>query len=294
MENTRYDYSPIITRKPFKLPHQARIAVWIIPNIEYFDIGLPLPKTVVSESTVPDAKNYGVRDYGIRIGLWRLMEVLDKHNIRATVALNSAVCDHYPIVIEEGKKRGWEFMGHGITNSTHLTGLSKAEERKVIASTLNTISKAVGERPRGWLGPGLSETFNTPDILAEEGVKYLCDWCSDDQPFPMKVKKGSLISIPYSQDLNDIPLFIHQHFTPEQFYQIVKNQFDTLYQEGIHQARIMAIALHPFVIGVPFRIGWLDKALEYIKSHQDVWYPTGWEIASWYYENYMGMERRQK
>lgn len=292
MENTRYDYSPIITRKPFKLPRQAKVAVWVVPNIEYFDIGLPLPSTMVSKAIVPDVKNYAARDYGTRIGIWRLMEVLDKHSIKATVALNSGVCDHYPIIIEEGKKRGWEFMGHGTTNSMHLNGLTKAEERQVITSTLDTIAQTAGERPRGWLSPGLSETFNSPDILAEEGIRYLCDWCNDDQPYPMKVKKGSLISIPYSLDINDIPIFIEQHLAPNQFYEIVKDQFDTLYQEGANQARIMAIALHPFIIGVPFRIGWLDKALQYIKSHKNVWFATGWEIANWYYENYVGTERR--
>lgn len=149
-------------------------------------------------------------------------------------------------------------------------------------------------RPRGWLSPELMETFNTPDILAEEGIKYLCDWCNDDQPFPMKVKRGSLISIPYSLDINDIPVFIDQHLTPRQFYEIIKDQFDTLYQEGINQARIMGIGLHPFLIGAPFRIGWLDKALQHIKSHKDVWFATGWEIANWYYENYMDIEMRQK
>jgi len=291
MENTRYDYSPIIARKPFKLPNQAKVAVWVIPNIEYFDIGLPLPSTMVSKQIAPDVKNYAARDYGTRIGIWRLMEVLDKHSIKATVALNSGVCDHHPVIIEEGKKRGWEFMGHSVTNSMHLHGLTRSEERQVITSTLDTIAQAVGERPRGWLSPGLSETFNSPDILAEEGVKYLCDWCNDDQPYPMRVKKGSLISIPYSIDINDIGIFIEHHLTPNQFYEIVKDQFDTLYQEGSNQARIMAIALHPFIIGAPFRIGWLDKALQYIKSHNDVWFATGWEIAGWYYDNYMGAER---
>ncbi len=293
MENTRYNYSPIITRKPFKLPREAKVAVWVIPNIEHFDIGLPGFAAGTGPGIVPDVRNYAVRDYGNRIGIWRIMDVLDKHNIKATVALNSAVCEHYPVIIEEGKKRGWEFMGHGITNSITLAGLSEAEERQVITSTLDTIAQAVGNRPMGWLGPGLTETFNTPDILAEEGIRYLCDWCNDDQPYPMKVSKGSLISIPYSHDINDIPVFINQHLTPEQFYEIIKDQFDTLYQEGVSQARIMAIALHPFLIGAPFRIGWLDKALQYIKSHKDVWFATGWEIANWYYDNYTGTERGQ-
>jgi allantoinase len=288
MENTRYNYSPIITRKPFKLPNQARVAVWVGINIEYFDIGLTC-FGVVSAMTAapPNVLDYAVRDYGNRIGVWRLMEVLDKQNIRGSVLLNSEACGHYPIIIHEGKKRGWEYLGHGTTNSVLLSGLSETEEKQIITTALDVITKAVGKRPLGWLSPALQETFNTPDILAENGVKYLCDWCCDDQPFPMKVKKGSLISVPYSLDLNDISAYIIQHLSPQQFYEMIKDQFDTLYQEGAKQARVMCITTHPFLIGMPYRIGWLDKALEYIKSHKDVWFTTSGEIASWYYENYM-------
>lgn len=289
MENTRYDYSPLITRKPFKLPNQAKVALWVGINIECFDIGITCFGGVPAMATVPpNVYDYAVRDYGNRIGIWRLMEVLDKHDIRGSVLLNSEVCGHYPIIVQEGKKRGWEFLGHGITNSVLLTGLSEVEERQIITTTLDVITKAVGQRPLGWLGPALQESFNTPDILAENGVKYLCDWCCDDQPFPMKVKGGSLVSVPYSVDLNDIPAFITRKLTPRQFCEMIKDQFDTLYREGTDQARIMCIALHPFLIGMPYRIGWLDKALEYIKDHKDVWLTTSGEIASWYYENYMG------
>ncbi len=294
MDNIRYDYSPIISRRPFKLPNQARVAVWVVINIEYYDIGLSSFTAAPNTGIVPDVRNYATRDYGHRIGIWRIMEVLDKHNVRATVALNSDVCNRYPIIIEEGKRRGWEFMGHGITNSLLLANLSEADERQVITSSLDVIAQAVGQRPVGWLSPALTETFNTPDILAEEGIKYLCDWCNDDQPYQMKVKNGSLISIPYSQDINDIPIFVTQHMTPREFYEIIKDQFDTLYQEGSDQARVMAIALHPFLVGVPFRIGWLDKALKYIKENSDVWFATGWEIASWYYDNYLNVGRTQQ
>ncbi len=292
MENTRYDFSPLVTRKPFKLPNQARVALWVGINIEYFDIGLTnFGGVSVMAKKPPNVFDYAIRDYGNRIGIWRLMELLDKYNIKGSVLLNSDVCNHYPIIIEEGKKRGWEFLGHGTSNSILLSSLNDAEERQNITTTLDVITKAVGQRPLGWLGPALQETFNTPDILAEEGVKYLCDWCCDDQPFPMKVKKGNLISIPYSTDLNDIPAFVNHHLTPEQFYEMIKDQFDTFYQEGVNQARVMCIAVHPFLVGLPFRIGWLDKALKYITSHDDVWLATSGEIAKWYYENYMGIKQ---
>jgi peptidoglycan/xylan/chitin deacetylase (PgdA/CDA1 family) len=291
MENRRYDFSPIVTREPFKLPNQARVALWVGINVEYFDIeATEFGGVGAFKVSPPNVHEYAPRDYGNRIGIWRLMALLDKHNIRGSVLLNSDICTHYPVIVEECKKRGWEFLGHGTSNTVLLAGMDEAEERQVIKTALDVITKASGERPMGWLGPALQETFNTPDILAEEGIKYLCDWVCDDQPFPMKVKNGTLISIPYSVDLNDIPAFIIQHLTPEQFHDMIRDQFDTLYKEGADQARVMCIALHPFLIGQPYRIVWLDRALQYIKGHKDVWFATGREIATWYYENYMGIK----
>ncbi|MFC2040108.1 polysaccharide deacetylase family protein [Chloroflexota bacterium] len=282
MENTRYDYSPITNRKPFILPNKAKVAFYLAVNIEHFDIG-----TNFGIGTPPNVYEYAPKDYGNRVGIWRLMEVLDKHNIKASVTLNSDVCDRYPIIIEEAKKRDWEFLGHGISNSfSHLNAKSEAEERQIISTTLDVIAKATGKRPKGWLGPALQETFDTPDILAEYGVNYVCDWCCDDQPFPMKVKSGNLISMPYTLDLNDIGALVRRAMTPQEFYDMVKGQFDTLYREGTEQARVMCVSVHPFLIGLPYRIDCLDRALQYIKSHNDVWLATSGEIANWYYENY--------
>jgi len=291
MEKTRYEYSPIITRKPFQLPDKARVALWIGVNIEHFDIGSSDFGGAGSFAiSPPNVFDYAARDYGNRVGIWRLMELLDRYDIKASVLLNSDLCEHYPIIIEEGKKRKWEFLGHGTNNSVLLGGMSEGDERLLISKALDTVTKAVGERPLGWLSPALQETFNTPDILAEAGVKYLCDWCCDDQPFRMNVKKGTLISIPYTTDLNDIPAFVYHHRTPQQFSQMIKDQFDTLYQEGASQARVMCIALHPFLIGQAHRIGCLEKALQYIKSYRDVWFTTSREIAGWYYANYLCMK----
>jgi allantoinase len=291
MANTRYEYSPIITRKPFKLPGNNRVALWIVVNVEYFDIGSSDFAGAGSfHVEPPNVFDYGARDYGNRVGIWRIMEMLDKYQIRASVALNAELCEHYPIIVEEGKKRGWEFLGHGLSNSVVLGGKTEEEETQIVSSTLEMIGKAVGETPVGWLGPALQETFSTPDILAELGIKYLCDWCCDDQPFRMNVKKGTLISVPYTLDLNDIPAFVYHHHTPEEFCRMIQDQFDTFYREGLRQARVMCIALHPFLIGHAYRIGWLEKALQHIKAYEDVWFATGREIAAWYYEEYMGMK----
>lgn len=284
MDNSRYGYLPIIKRKKLKWPHGARIALWVCPNIECFHIDKPIPLTPGSQ--LPDIQGYSLRDYGARIGVFRLMDVLDKYGIRASVMLNSDVCERYPAIIDEGKKRGWEWLGHGVTNNLRMSDYPLDEEHEIIRQVKATITAAAGTAPKGWLGPGLVETFHTPDHLAAEGFEYLCDWGSDDQPIPMRVRSGRMIAVPYQQGINDISTLLHFHHTPEQYCRMVCDQFDTLYGEGAASGRVMALPLHPFVIGLPFRIKYLDRALEYICSHEGVWRATGWEIAQWYYQHY--------
>ncbi len=284
MENRRYDYSPIINRKKIQWPNGARIALWVCPNVEYFHIDKVIPGTPGSH--LPDIQGYTLRDYGSRVGVFRLMDVLDKYGIRGSVLLNADVCERHPAIIEEGKKREWEWLGHGLTNNMRMSDCPQEEERKIIRQVKETITAAVGSAPKGWLGPGLVETFHTPDHLAAEGFEYLCDWGCDDQPIPMRVRSGRMILVPYQQGINDIGTLLHFHHTPEQYFRMVSDQFDTLYREGAESGRVMAIPLHPFVIGLPFRIKYLDKALEYICSHKGVWRATGWEIADWYYRHY--------
>src|SRR5262245_39303767 len=188
----RYEDSFIFERKPYTWPGNKTLAIWIAPNVEVWNYDSPVGVGVSPNSgnTVPDVINYGWREYGLRVGLWRCADVFDAAGVKATAALNSLVCEHYPKAVNEMKKRGWEFMGHGTTNSESLAGLNPEREREVIRSVLNTIEQATGRKPRGWLGSGLVETYNTLDILAEEGVIYCGDWNTDDQPYPMKVKTG--------------------------------------------------------------------------------------------------------
>ena len=169
-EHARFDYSPIVDRKPWRLPNGARVAVWVIPNIEHFLFDRPSTSvTAATVGLVPDVLNYSWRDYGVRAGIWRLMDVMAKHDVKGTVALNSDVCERYPQIIAAGRKLDWEWMGHGENNSSLLTKLGEDEERTIIARVLGTIAQACGARPRGWLGPALSETDNTPDLLADDG-----------------------------------------------------------------------------------------------------------------------------
>ena len=282
MQHDRYEYSPIVDRKPLKLPNNARVAVWVIPNIEHFLFNKPSTSlTPITVQLVPDVLNYGWRDYGVRVGIWRMMEIMAKHGVRATVALNADVCDHYPRIIEEGIKLNWEWMGHGSNNSTLLNMQPEQEERKIIHDLLAKITDAIGRRPKGWLGPALTESFNTLDLLAEEGIEYVGDWCNDDQPYRMRVKKGLMYSIPYSLEINDIPAFLELKRTAEEFYRMIMDQFEVLHEEGAHNAKVMAICLHPFIIGHPFRAKWLDRALAQITSTSDAWVTTGTEIIEW-------------
>ena len=282
--NPRYDYLPIVGRKKIKWPNDAPVALWVGPNIEYFHFDNPIRGS--GSARVPDIPGYTLRDYGSRAGVFRIMDVLDRHAIRASVLLNAEVCDHHPAIIEEGVKRNWEWLGHGLTNSAAMNDYPLEEERKVIRQVKEKIAAATGKAPKGWLGPGLQETFDTPDHLAAEGFEYVCDWGCDEQPVPMRVKTGRMIVVPYELGINDIRVIVRENHTPEQYYRMVCDQFDTLYREGATSGRVLALPLHPFVIGLPFRIGYLAKALDYICSHEGVWKATSGEIADWYYQHY--------
>jgi peptidoglycan/xylan/chitin deacetylase (PgdA/CDA1 family) len=271
-----FPYRAIVDHPPFAWPNGANVAVWVIPNIEHFhwEIG----------QHVPDVRNHSRRDYGNRVGIWRLMEVMAKNGVRGTVALNGEVGTYYPRIMEECARLGWELMGHGLTNSVMLTGMSRAKESAVIAQTREII-EGLGQKMRGWLGPGLTETFDTLDLLREHGVEYVCDWVNDDLPYRMN---NGLYGIPYSIELNDMPLFNAPSIDIQDFHRRICESFDVLYAEGEKAPRVMAIALHPFLIGVPHRIRYLDRALKYIASHQKVWFATGHEII----EAYRKQEKR--
>jgi peptidoglycan/xylan/chitin deacetylase (PgdA/CDA1 family) len=290
MKPSRYGpfpYSPITERPRYVLPGGARVAVWVIPNVEFFGLDDPMPgnqnERIPREAAkIPMVRNWAQREYGNRVGVWRVMEVLDRHGIRGTVALNSDICDYQPQIIEAAMKRGWEMMGHNQTNAIRLNEMPPDEEARSIRETLDRIERATGKRPEGWLSSGLSETWNTLDHLIDAGVRYVADWTCDDQPFLMDVGGRRLVSIPYSFELNDAPMFYYSKVSTDEFEQMIKRQFDVLYREGAESGRVMAICLHPFIIGVAHRIGALDRALGHIRAHSDVWFATGHEIVHHY------------
>ncbi len=287
-EHDRYAYSAIVDRPPLRWPKGARVALWVIPNIEHFLFDRP--STRMSSATaqlVPDVLNYSWRDYGPRVGIWRMMEVMERYGVRGTVALNADVCARYPRIIEAGNALGWEWMGHGANNSILLNQQSEDEERTLLRGVVETIHKGTGKRPRGWLSPALSETLHTLDLLAECGIGYVGNWVNDEQPYPMRVKSGSMISLPYSIELNDIPAFLEMKRTGEEFSRMIRDQFDGLYEDGARSGRVMAIALHPFLTGHPHRCKYFAEALAHITARQEVWLATGSEIVDWYRQTYL-------
>lgn len=289
-QTRHYDYVPIIDRDPLVLPDKARVAVVPYINIEHFPADIPgtaiIPGT---QQFNPDPLNYGWRDYGNRVGLWRMMELMDKCGMRATVCLNSEVIREYSRIIEEGKKRNWAWIGHGINNApaNFLSGIDEDKEREIIKDVLDTMEQAIGRKTRGWLSPFLTHTDNTPNILAEMGVEYLCDYTADDHPFPLNTKTNSLIAVPYTVELNDIPAFQSVGVSSAAFGDMIIDQFDVLYEEGATNARIMPICLHTFWVGQPNKFKHLKRAFEYICSHENIWLTTADGVNEWYREKYL-------
>ena len=279
-----FPYSPITRRPRLEWPGGARVALWVIPNIEFFSLSENIPAGAGGSGVKPpDVPAWAARDYGNRIGVFRLMKVLDRYGVRGTAALNSDLCARHPEIVEECKARKWEFMGHNESNTRRLNDLRAGTERRTIRNALQTIAKATGSRPVGWLGSGLQETWETLEYLAAEGCEYVCDWVNDDQPYLMTLEGGQkLVSVPYSTEINDKPAFEKRNRTAEEFRDMIVRQFDVLFEESAESGRVMAIALHPYLSGVPHRIGAVDAALEHICHHDGVWHATGSEIARHY------------
>jgi allantoinase len=283
LPHERFDYSAIVDRAPWKLPRGARIAVWTIVNIEEWDIEKAMPRQYLTApqgvSTVPDIPNWAWHDYGMRVGFWRFHEALGKRKIRATTSINANVCRAYPRVAQAMLDAGWEFMGHGVRQGALHT---VTDQRAVIRESIELIRDFTGKKPKGWLGPGLTETWETLDLLALEGIEYVSDWVNDDQPYEIRTEAGPLVSVPYTLELNDIPMMVIQHHTSDAWVQRAKDQFDRLYLEGAKNPRVMALAVHPYISGVPHRIKYFEAVYDYMRKQKGVWFTTGEEIYEWY------------
>ena len=275
---------PIVGRPPLRLPGNARIAVWACPNLEHYE-WLPNPVRLRDpwpRTPHPDVLNYATKDYGNRAGIWPVFELFDQLGVRATASVGVANFQHYPEILEACEKRQWDYLCHGIYNTQYLWGLDEAAEREVIEESIEIFRQLTGRRMAGWFSPAISHTLNTPDLVAEAGFKYYCDFYHDDQPVPVAVRSGRLITLPYQVELNDAVLHAAGGEGPE-FLRMAQDMFDTLYAEGVEHPRVMNLAFHPYIMGRPHRIRYLREALEYILGHEGVWFATGEEIADWYY-----------
>jgi allantoinase len=287
MEECRFDYLAMRGRPVLEMPQRARIAVWVGVNIEYYDFNENIATLRGDQVPPPSPSGFGWYQYGMRVGIFRLMEIMAERGIRGSVLLNSDVCEAYPGIIDAGNQLDWVWLGHGQRNRIDSNSFaSEAEELEHLREMVVEIERKTGSPPKGWLGPGLSESFHTPDLLAELGLTYVCDWVADDQPFPLRVRSGRMINVPYVVDgLNDVRLR-GQAFTGDDYYRLITDQFDQLYADGASNPRVMCIAIHPPITGQPFRAKHFARALDYIRGHNDVWFPTSDEIADWYYRDY--------
>ncbi len=274
------DYLPITERPALAWPGNARLAVMVCPNVLYYEFMPPSDPWINPWARMtPDVMMYGRQEFGSRVGFWRLLDILDKHHVPCTAVLNVAALAKFPDIRAAIVERKWDLLGHGMYNTRFICGLSEEEERAYYLEMLRITRELTGIEMKGMGGPGpQAATENTPDLLDETGFLYYADFFHDDQPFPINVKSGKLISMPYSVEINDVPIF-STAYEGEAFVEIVRRQFDRLYAEG---GRVMCITVHPAVIGQAQRAKYVDLALQYVRSFPDVWFATGRQIAEHY------------
>jgi allantoinase len=279
----RITYSPISDRPRVELPDGARMVVWVIVNIEEWSPLETMPRTVLTPpaggSPMPDIPNWAWHEYGNRVGFWRMLEVFDELNIPATLAINGSAIRSYEPVARAALDRSWEFMGHGFGQKN----MQKVEnEREDIVKTREAIRAFAGRPPRGWLGPGLTETWETPDLLVEEGFDYVADWVLDDQPVRLKTRSKPIVSVPYSQECNDVAMMLLQHHVAAEYRNRAIDQFEQIYRDSLTSARVMALVVHPYIMGAPHRLRYFREALLHVRTRSDVLFWTGERIHDWY------------
>ena len=261
------------------------MVVWVIVNIEEWNPLEAMPRTVLTPpaggSPMPDIPNWAWHEYGNRVGFWRMLEVFDELNIPAVLAINGSAVRSYKPIARAALDRGWEFMGHGFSQKS----MQKVEnERDDIVKTREAIRDFTGRQPRGWLGPGLTETWETLDILIEEGFDYVADWVLDDQPVRLKTRTKPIVNVPYTQECNDVAMMLIQHHVAAEYRSRAIDQFEQIYRDSSHSARIMALVAHPYIMGVPHRLRYFREALHYMRERSDVVFWTGERIHDWYVE----------
>ena len=279
----RAPFSAIVDRPPLKLPGNGRIVIWSVVNLEVWDIARPMPRAFLSppsgQPLLPDVPNWSWHEYGMRVGVWRFFKMFESLGIRPTLSINARVCEDYERVARQAVDAGWEFMAHAYDQ---IPMHKLDDQAAMIERSLDVIERFTKVRPVGWLGPGLTQTFETPDLLTKAGVKYIGDWVYDDEPTEIKTANGPLVTLPYTVEQNDIPvMMIHQHQSSYWTTRLTET-FDQLYEESAERPKVMAIAVHPYISGMPHRIRHLRAAYEYFSRFDGVVHWNGTQMLDWY------------
>lgn len=293
--HNRYNYSPIVERPCFPWPGGRRLAVYFALGLEHYAFGEGLVEDLVPGVPAPDVLNSSWREYGERVGAWRVLDMFREVGVPLTVLLNSAVCTHAPQLVDAFKRAGSEFVAHGHSNSDSLNGMTAQEEAAYLTMVADRIEAATGQRPVGWASPWIAETPRTPELLVQTGYRYVCDWTMDDQPIALRTDNGPLLSMPYSQELNDSSAMIGRHVGPREFADMVIDQFDEMLTTPGDEPLVMSVILHSFIMGQPFRLRAFRRAFEHILRHREViWLTNPSAIADHWNSKMLTLGERDK
>ncbi len=282
-QHNRYDYSPIHERPDFSWPDGKRLAFYVALNVEHFSFGEGLGHTPTAPGPQPDTRNFGWRDYGLRVGIWRIFDMIEEFGLPMCHLLNASVCEAMPQIPARIRQRGDEVIGHGYTNSERQSDMDEATEAEMIRNATRVLAEHCGQRPFGWMGPWISETHVTPDLLQEAGYTFVMDWPADDQPFWMRTRSGPIMSVPYPIEINDSPVMLTRAQPATDFHRMIVDQFEEMIRLSDKQSLVFGISLHTFCAGQPFRTVQIRRALKEILGHPDfdkVWITTPGQIAS--------------
>jgi len=293
MDHEHYEWSPISTRDVLRWPQGARVAVCVIVSLNHMEWEPPAESFQsgnlaggTATRPFPDYTRMSHREYGHRVGVFRVLDALEQHSIKPTVAMDAMTAENYPYLVRHCLDRGSEIMAHGISVSRMITSnMSQEQERTYIEESLRTVTAATDSPPQGWLGPEYGESSRTPQLLAQAGIRYVCDWANDEQPYPLTTPEGSMHALPVTWELDDVSAMANRKVPVHRYGEMIKESFDRLYQDGADNGRVMVLSLHPWLIGQPFRIAYLEDALGHIFQRQGVWGASGSEIIDWYRNN---------
>jgi peptidoglycan/xylan/chitin deacetylase (PgdA/CDA1 family) len=291
MDHAHYDWSPLnATRAPLRWPDNARVALCVIVTLEHMEWSRPPNSYQIAnlpggygQGPFPDVTAWSHREYGHRVGIFRVLNVLDKYGLKPTIAMDVLTAENYPFLVRHCLGRGDEIIGHGMSVNRMITSrMSEHEELDYLQTSVQALRHAIGRAPAGWLGPESGESTRTPQLLARLGIRYVCDWVNDEQPYPLHVPEGELYALPVALPVDDVHALWDRRIDIDRYGAMLAETFDTLYDEGASNGRLLVLHLHPWLIGQPFRIGCLDEALGHMLRRQGVWAATGSEIIDWY------------